>query len=442
MAGTTAIPVSQAYGEAAGFLCERVSNRSLLLDKLALPKAWNGPTYKKASEWSLMRAASNGAGLLKAQADKLDKDAGGRNVDPVNAQRFREEARVCRALAQTAAGAGKELEEIRQQRVAGWIRLLEDAHPPPERRMVYARLEGRLAINLADGLIENGGICLDRIFGTPCLPGSAVKGVARVYARGLLETRPEGLADFVRVFGAVDETWKSGDLGKYAARRTLSGLPKDGEMRGSVVFLPAMPLGPADIAVDIVNVHTPDYYKSGQPSDLATEKPIPNFFPVVERGAVFVFPLLLRPPGGGGPGDGRLLDCARGWLAEALAAHGLGAKTAAGYGWFADVTGEVEGRGAERRERERAEEAERRAAAEAKSDPALVKRFVEMKESDFSGAIKPYRHEKEYWPSEPGQGDVYRRSLLQAALERPPLSGKDAKKALAVLARHYGVDLP
>ena len=76
--------------------------------------------------------------------------------------------------------------------------------------ILYAQLQSRLMVNVAGGVMENAGLCLDR-FGMPYIPGSAVKGCARRMAiRQLLEMREAGtaaselaplLADIALVFG-------------------------------------------------------------------------------------------------------------------------------------------------------------------------------------------------------------------------------------------------
>ena len=49
---------------------------------------------------------------------------------------------------------------------------------PPTATLLHARLQSRLMVNMAGGVMENAGLCLDR-FGLPLIPGSAVKGCAR-----------------------------------------------------------------------------------------------------------------------------------------------------------------------------------------------------------------------------------------------------------------------
>ncbi len=50
---------------------------------------------------------------------------------------------------------------------------------------LYAQLQSRLMVNMAGGVMENAGLCLDR-FGLPYIPGSAVKGCARRLALAAL----------------------------------------------------------------------------------------------------------------------------------------------------------------------------------------------------------------------------------------------------------------
>ncbi len=46
-------------------------------------------------------------------------------------------------------------------------------------KLLFARQESRLMVDMAGGVFENGGLCLDRVSGVPFIPGSAVKGCAR-----------------------------------------------------------------------------------------------------------------------------------------------------------------------------------------------------------------------------------------------------------------------
>lgn len=352
------IPITREYAAAVGEWCEQVENRSLLHEKFALPKNW-GEAVKEnsASNWSIMRIATHGSVLLKSKADELDRP--GRNVGPEKADAMRAAASVCRALSRTKTGSG--LDPLRPKHTARFLELLRATYPGNRLQIIKGRLEGRLAINLADGLIQNAGMALDRIFGLPFIPGSAVKGVTRNAALADIKERPERLETFVHVFGTAESDYKRGDLKGFIPP---AGMPLD--IKGAVTFVQALPTNEAQIVVDITTVHYPDYYRSGNESDQSRESPNPNPFPAVERGAEFAFPILLN----GMSDDPALLEAAGRWLSQAMQQHGFGAKTAAGYGWFSDLTEEERHMARQERERQEQEQAtarEREAAAHAEA---------------------------------------------------------------------------
>lgn len=189
-----------------------------------------------------------------------------------------------------------------------------------------AKLGGRLIVNQAGGILENAGLCLHRHFNAPYIPGSALKGVARHAAWCAWndekdDVRKKELAmEIADIFG-----YPTGDKGldSYLA---VHGL--DARRSGSVCFMPAIPETTARLVVDIVNCHHMKYYSGNKKFRNAgdVEKPVPNFFPAVESGNRFVFTLV--------PQRGTSAERARAWLLEALTVNGVGAKTAAGYGWF------------------------------------------------------------------------------------------------------------
>src|ERR1035441_1623747 len=84
--------------------------------------------------------------------------------------------------------------------------------------ILYAQLQSRLMVNMAGGVMENAGLCLDR-FGVPYIPGTAVKGCARHMAiKSLLEAREAKeptyklarlLADIALVFGWGEQDWQT-----------------------------------------------------------------------------------------------------------------------------------------------------------------------------------------------------------------------------------------
>jgi CRISPR/Cas system CMR subunit Cmr6 (Cas7 group RAMP superfamily) len=199
---------------------------------------------------------------------------------------------------------------------------------PPGAMSFPLRLCADMVVNHAVGVVENSGLALDRHFGHPYIPGSALKGIAQVGA-ALCEAT---LRERQLVFG-------------WAPRNGDEGLPENAPnaFAGSVVFFAAHPLREAPLRVDIVNCHHMRYYQAGG-SRPATddESPNPQFFWVVKAGAEFQF--VLAPVASdrtaamkerlGLPADFDPLAKAREWLTRGLTEHGIGAKTAAGYGWF------------------------------------------------------------------------------------------------------------
>jgi CRISPR type III-B/RAMP module RAMP protein Cmr6 len=260
-------------------------------------------------------------------------------------------------------------------------------HGQPGRSVaLVARLEGRLAINLADSLIQNAGIALDRLFGLPYIPGSAVKGVCRAAALEELNAATganrERLFDFFRsIFGTADNDYRpENDLAEFGDLLE----ERSENQRGAVAFLPAYPLNEAKVVVDLTNVHFPEYYRTGNLGDLSVERPQPNPFPCVEEGAQFAFCLVLS-----GPGHAReLLAEAERWLVEALTVRGIGAKIAAGYGWFSIEPPSV-------LEDLFAEERRVQAAIESAAQQAVATKAAALLEASRKAALKPEDRIKE-----------------------------------------------
>jgi CRISPR type III-B/RAMP module RAMP protein Cmr6 len=96
--------------------------------------------------------------------------------------------------------------------------------------ILHAQLQSRLMVNMAGGVMENAGLCLDR-FGLPYIPGSAVKGCARRAATQALleaeswEAKADLLFELCLVFGWGDTDWKAGRKRKRANGREVETEP-------------------------------------------------------------------------------------------------------------------------------------------------------------------------------------------------------------------------
>lgn len=338
------IPMARDVRGLIGDFADGVDNRSLLYQKFTLPKVWGQfAKVNDAGRWSVLRIVSRGAVLLKKDVERMEYSAGGRNVRPENAEKLQRDAQIARKLSVIALPdpdlAKKAAENAR--------RLLADLDKSQAGAVAtfQARLGGRLIVNQAGGVVENAGICLDRCFGLPYLPGSAVKGIARAQAiieikelAGEHRERLLQLAMMLFGFGGNDLSVK----GDFALDRNpqlaqaLAKRLKAKEFKGIASFLPAYPTEPPKLVVDMVNPHHRKYYRSrGDLPATDDEDPMPNYFPAVEAGCRFGFAVVLNRIPTECPFTAKeLLETAQRWLEQAITRKGAGAKTAAGYGWF------------------------------------------------------------------------------------------------------------
>ena len=210
-------------------------------------------------------------------------------------------------------GDGKLLEEA-CGRQAGLLRCLQKgARPLP------FRTEWRFVTGLGREHPVENGFAWHHTLGVPYLPGSSVKGLVRNWA----VQWAGGGKDIVRIFGPDGRNE-----------------PKPKRMAaGSVIFLDALPTEPVRLEADVMTPHYSEYYAQGKaPGDWLSPNPIP--FLVVAAKQPFQFVVAPVPGTGTGKRDAAL---AREWLRDALCHIGAGAKTAVGYGVFAEGTGSAGG---------------------------------------------------------------------------------------------------
>jgi CRISPR-associated protein Cmr6 len=154
--------------------------------------------------------------------------------------------------------------------------------------------------------VENG-FTWHHTLGTPFLPGSSVKGILRNWA----------------------EQWWA-ESGQSDIIEHLFG-PRSGEKSaGNLIVFDALPVKPVQLEIEVMTPHYGPYYQSegetNPPADWYSPVPIP--FLTVAAAQSFVFGLAPRP------GTKVDIDLVFGWLDQALAKLGAGAKTASGYGHF------------------------------------------------------------------------------------------------------------
>ena len=170
-------------------------------------------------------------------------------------------------------------------------------------RTAIATARGRLVVGLgAESVLENA-ITLHRTYSVPCIPGSALKGLAAHYAHNYLD----------------DNRWKEGG----EAHRILFG---DTASAGYVTFFDALYIPESapqnrPLVFDVVAVHHPEYYRGTGSPPADWDSPNPVSF--VSTQGKFLVAL---------QGPDEWVKAAFKILALALQEAGIGAKTSSGYG--------------------------------------------------------------------------------------------------------------
>jgi CRISPR-associated protein Cmr6 len=193
--------------------------------------------------------------------------------------------------------------------------------------------EWRFVTGLGGHSVYETGITLHHVYGIPFIPASSIKGVLRSWLIYSKFGNNEGKAiseceDFCKVFGCPAEVTVEQD-----GRKTKYKSIFNEARQGKVAFFDALPLKSPTIEPDIMNPHYPQWYggKKGE-APVDTDNLNPVFFLTVKDTP---FQFLLGSKEWNLEletlWDGKTLGW---WLENALAEHGIGAKTAVGYGYF------------------------------------------------------------------------------------------------------------
>ena len=230
--------------------------------------------------------------------------------------------------------------------ISDYLKRVSDAPPPAIYAIAYRRwrqsleaqgikpepfrVRSRLIVGLGSESVRETGISLMHTYGVPVIPGSALKGLARHYARWLVE---QATAD--EASAAAKEACKLAP--GQPAHRVLFGAVDDAAFVTwlDAWYVPGSALVPADdndspserpLRRDVITVHHPRYYQA-RPGETA---PVPWDFddpnPVSFMSATGTYLIAVRAP------DETWEAFALGLLAKALAEWGVGAKTSSGYG--------------------------------------------------------------------------------------------------------------
>lgn len=308
-----------------------------------------------------------------------------------------------------------------------------DAH------LLYLTLKSRLMVNMAGGVLENANLCLHPFTGQPRIPGSAVKGVTRHAAWRMWkeEKNPAVKTGMARAIADIFGYPTQDKELDAALAREVSNIEANTHLAGSVIFLDAHPLDRAPLVEEVLTPHT-------------NNRPNPQTFPAVEAGATFVFAMLPGRRMATFAADTRetYWTLAQSWLREALCEDGVGAKTAAGYGWFQENT-QIADRMKKEAEAKREQVQQDRQEAARLDAMSPVDRFKEefltMDSEPFANAVKGSAE------LEPDQqkalllavSDASKKDWWKGKKKRAKKDDKDKAmvEALLALAKTHGVEL-
>lgn len=219
-----------------------------------------------------------------------------------------------------------------------YVRALGFSDKEGRRQKVDASADGRWVTGLGNASVYENGMMLHHVYGFPYLPGSGVKGMVRTWMIN-------------ECFG-IDEEAENSAL-QHPIFKAIFGHGKLGDVeghRGGVYFFDAYPLLMPTVTPDVMNNHFQDYYE-GKTPPADWLQPNPIFF-LSCKGGRFRFQLGLKAAktklaaygdfaklvserfNNEITAESSLLDLTAAWLKDALHEHGIGAKTAVGYGVF------------------------------------------------------------------------------------------------------------
>jgi CRISPR-associated protein Cmr6 len=189
-----------------------------------------------------------------------------------------------------------------------WFDLTSDKNRFSQTAMT---LENRLLIGLTgNGALETG-CSLSHNYGMPYIPGSSVKGVVRAWAeQNLKDDYPNEIAE---LFGTRD----SEDINRISGLVTFYDawwVPFDKDKSKPE---------PKPFVLDVVTTHHQAYYNGQQDKPTDKDSPIPNHQLAVQGSFLFVI-----------EGAPEHIELCQKMLTQALQDNGIGAKTAAGYGYM------------------------------------------------------------------------------------------------------------
>lgn len=203
-------------------------------------------------------------------------------------------------------------------------------------------IDWRLVQGLGIESVYETSLTLHHTYGIPYIPASALKGIVRnwIISEAFDHREDRAIRDekFCNIFGCpaelVLDDVDTNDKKKNIKIKTQSFFKE--ARQGSITFFDAFPIEKPAIEVDVMNPHFGPYYSDNlakiPPADYFNPIPV-HFITVAKTSFRFVIgafeskwlsePIKSKP----------ITE----WLSDALTDHGIGAKTAVGYGYMKPI---------------------------------------------------------------------------------------------------------
>lgn len=246
------------------------------------------------SNWWALHKTGENAGLLR---DRFLRVAVKDKKNHPNARKDLFEA-MCLALAQS-----KDTYSAAYQRRESWFKDIKSKG--------LFTVAGRMIIGLGGENVLETGLTLNHTYGTPMIPGTALKGLAAHYCD--------------QVWGAADNNFKLGS--EY--HKAIFGTTEDS---GHIIFhdawiTPESLIG--SLQLDVMTPHHGDYYSDERGQTPPTDFDDPNPVPFLSVVGTFRIAISCDVPG---PVGQEWAERVFGLLSDSLQEWGIGGKTNAGYG--------------------------------------------------------------------------------------------------------------
>ncbi len=321
-------------------------------------------------------------GLDKTESARQDANREGTDAEPGASAKQKHIERICKIPASP----------FYAQAYARWLATTGD---PARFCSAVLKIDGRLLIGLSGGASLETACAVSHTYGTPYIPGSSIKGVARAHAASVLQRDDRVIDD---LFGApADEQHRDG----------LAGLVTFHD----AWWVPDSAPHNHPFVQDIVTSHHSLYYASdGKTPATDLDSPIPNALIAVQGSFLIVL-----------EGAAAWTGLAKSIVEQALGSNGAGAKTRSGYGYMsvdAKAQSKLDEVRAARRERDEA------AGRKAEQEAAWLKALEAM--TPLQREVAEYLHKR------PNKNDA-EIPVLFAALRTNVWQGETKQQIAAML---------